>query len=139
MEKQREQARAKGKFKMAQGLEYEGKPTEFLGYDTLTVQACRVEAIYKDGEPVKDAEAGDEVVVVFDRTPFYAESGGQMGDKGTFKNKTTILKVDDTFKIKANVFGHMCYGRRRQKSRWATSSALRSTKKTAKQLPVTTP
>lgn len=59
MEKQREQARAKGKFKMAQGLEYEGKPTEFLGYDTLTVQACRVEAIYKDGEPVKDAEAGD--------------------------------------------------------------------------------
>ena len=109
MENQREQARAKGKFKMAQGLEYEGKPTEFLGYDTLTVQACRVEAIYKDGEPVKDAEAGDEVVVVFDRTPFYAESGGQMGDKGTFKNKTTILKVDDTFKIKANVFGHMCY------------------------------
>ena len=58
---------------------------------------------------MKDAEAGDEVVVVFDRTPFYAESGGQMGDKGTFKNKTTILKVDDTFKIKANVFGHMCY------------------------------
>ena len=109
MEKQREQARAKGKFKMAQGLEYEGKPTEFLGYDTLTVQACRVEAIYKDGELVKDAEAGDEVVVVFDRTPFYAESGGQMGDKGTFKNKTTILKVDDTFKIKADVFGHMCY------------------------------
>lgn len=109
MAKQREKARATGKFKMAQGLEYNGKPTEFLGYETLTVHACRVEAIYKDGEPVKDAAAGEEVVVVFDRTPFYAESGGQMGDKGTFKNKTTILNVDDTFKIKADVFGHMCY------------------------------
>ncbi|WP_251450622.1 alanine--tRNA ligase [Parasutterella muris] len=109
MEKQREKARATGKFKMAQGLEYEGSPTEFLGYKTLAVHACRVEAIYKDGEPVKDADAGDEVVVVFDKTPFYAESGGQMGDKGVFKNNTTILKVDDTFKIKADVFGHMSY------------------------------
>lgn len=109
MEKQREKARATGKFKMAQGLEYEGCPTEFLGYETLAVHACRVEALYKDGEPVKDADAGDEVVVVFDKTPFYAESGGQMGDKGVFKNNTTILKVDDTFKIKADVFGHMCY------------------------------
>lgn len=58
---------------------------------------------------MKDADAGDEVVVVFDKTPFYAESGGQMGDKGVFKNNTTILKVDDTFKIKADVFGHMSY------------------------------
>lgn len=109
MAQQREKARATGKFKMAQGLEYDGKPTEFLGYETLTVLGCRVEAIYKDGELVKDAAAGEEVVIVFDRTPFYAESGGQMGDKGVFKNKTTILNVDDTFKIKADVFGHMCY------------------------------
>lgn len=75
----------------------------------LRFTPARVEAIYKDGEPVKDADAGDEVVVVFDKTPFYAESGGQMGDKGVFKNNTTILKVDDTFKIKADVFGHMSY------------------------------
>ena len=94
---------------MAQGIEYEVCTTEFLGYETLAVHACRVEAIYKDGEPVKDADAGDEVVVVFDKTPFYAESGGQMGDKGVFNNNKTILKVDDTFKIKADVFGHMSY------------------------------
>ncbi|WP_289186269.1 alanine--tRNA ligase, partial [Turicimonas muris] len=109
MAKQRELARSQGKFKMAQGLDYAGAPTNFLGYETLTVHGCKVEAIYKDGEIVDEAESGDEVVVVFDKTPFYAESGGQVGDQGQFKNKTTILKVDDTFKIKADVFGHMCY------------------------------
>lgn len=109
MAKQRELARSQGKFKMAQGLDYAGAPTNFLGYETLTAHGCKVEAIYKDGEIVDEAESGDEVVVVFDKTPFYAESGGQVGDQGQFKNKTTILKVDDTFKIKADVFGHMCY------------------------------
>ncbi len=109
MAKQREQARSRGKFKMAQLLEYSGAPTQFLGYETLAVLACKVDAIFKDGVQVNEAEAGDEVVVVFDKTPFYAESGGQMGDRGVFKNKTSILNVDDTFKIKANVFGHVVH------------------------------
>ncbi len=69
MAKQRELARSQGKFKMAQGLDYAGAPTNFLGYETLTVHGCKVEAIYKDGEIVDEAESGDEVVVVFDKTP----------------------------------------------------------------------
>ncbi len=106
MAKQRELARASGKFKMAQGLDYDGPATKFLGYETLMSAVCKVEAIYKDGEPVKEAEAGDQIIVVFDKTPFYAESGGQMGDVGYFRDKVTLLQVEDTFKVKADVFGH---------------------------------
>ena len=109
MEKQREMARSSGKFKMAQGLEYMGASTEFVGYSSLSAQDCKVLAIYKDGDRVAQAQGGDEVVVVFDKTPFYAESGGQVGDHGVFKNKTSMLKVDDVFKVKADVFGHMVY------------------------------
>jgi alanyl-tRNA synthetase len=107
MEKQREQARASGKFKMSLGLEYDGAATQFLGYQTQQVSDCTVLAVYKDGEPAESGAAGEEVVVVFDKTPFYAESGGQVSDKGEFKNKTSLLTVDDVFKVKANVFGHM--------------------------------
>lgn len=109
MKKQREKARASGKFKMAQGLEYDGAPTQFIGYESLEAQHCKVLAIYKDGERVKRAMSGDEVVVIFDRTPFYAESGGQVGDKGTFRNGKSLLNVDDVFKVKADVFGHLLY------------------------------
>ncbi len=106
MAKQRELAKSQSKFKMAQGLEYTGKPTQFLGYETLNAPMCRVETIYVNGEETDEALAGDQAVVVFDKTPFYAESGGQMGDKGTFRNKTSLLEVEDVFKIKADVFGH---------------------------------
>ncbi len=109
MAKQRELARSSGKFKMAQGVEYDGVPTTFLGYETTMAVGCRVIAIYADGKPVDEAESGDQVLVVFDKTPFYAESGGQMGDRGVFKNKTSILQVDDTIKIKADVFAHSAY------------------------------
>ncbi len=66
-------------------------------------------ALYANGEPVDRVEAGSECVVVFNRTPFYAESGGQVGDQGEAKNATAILKVLDTFRVKAAVTGLQCH------------------------------
>jgi alanyl-tRNA synthetase len=106
MNRQRDQARAAGKFKMAAGLEYVGTPTAFHGYDDLTQDDAKVLAIYKDGAQVQEAHAGDAVVVVLDRTPFYAESGGQVGDAGELRNATTLVTIEDTLKIQADVFGH---------------------------------
>ncbi len=106
MNRQRELARAAGKFKMAQGLEYSGEPTVFHGYDTLVQEGARVTAVYVDGTPVAAAKAGDDAVIVLDRTPFYAESGGQVGDAGELRNASTHFLVDDTLKIQADVFGH---------------------------------
>jgi len=106
MDRQRAQARAAGKFKMAQGLEYTGAATTFHGYDTLTHETARVSAIYVDGTSVTEAKAGDDAVVVLDHTPFYAESGGQAGDTGELRNNTSRFLVEDTLKIQADVFGH---------------------------------
>ncbi len=106
MQKQRDQARAAGKFKVAQGLEYKGKPTQFHGYDTLRHEGAKVSALYLDGTQVQSIKAGDVAVIVLDNTPFYAESGGQVGDKGELRNETVRFGVDDTFKIQADVFGH---------------------------------
>ena len=106
MQKQRDQARAAGKFKVAQGLEYKGKPTQFHGYDTLKHQGAKVTALYVDGSAVTSVKAGDAAVIVLDNTPFYAESGGQVGDKGELRNETVRFAVEDTFKIQADVFGH---------------------------------
>ena len=63
-------------------------------------------ALYIDGSPVDVARAGDDVVVVLDETPFYAESGGQVGDTGELRNATTRFLVEDTIKVQAAVFGH---------------------------------
>lgn len=106
MQRQRDGTRDKNKFKMAQGLAYEGSPTTFHGYDELVHEGAKVTAVYVDGSPVDVARAGDDVVVVLDHTPFYAESGGQVGDAGEFRNGTTRVVVDDTLKIQADVFGH---------------------------------
>jgi alanyl-tRNA synthetase len=106
MQRQREQARAAGKFKMAQGLAYSGKATTFHGYEALVHETAQVVAIYVDGTAVEQAGAGDDAVVVLDHTPFYAESGGQIGDAGDLRNKTTRFVVEDTQKIQADVFGH---------------------------------
>jgi alanyl-tRNA synthetase len=106
MARQREQARAAGKFKMATGLEYAGVPTGFHGYEHLTVDAVNVTAIYVDGASVQQAQAGDDAVIVLDHTPFYAESGGQCGDSGDLRNATSRFVVEDTQKIQADVFGH---------------------------------
>lgn len=106
MQKQRDQARAAGKFKVAQGLEYKGKPTQFHGYDTLRHEGAKVTALYVDGSEVQVVKAGDSAVLVLDNTPFYAESGGQVGDKGELRNETVHFGVADTFKIQSDVFGH---------------------------------
>ncbi|MDR7334935.1 alanine--tRNA ligase [Roseateles asaccharophilus] len=106
LEEQKNRARAAGKFKMAQGLAYSGAATEFHGYSDLAVEAAKVTAIYVDGAPVNEAQAGDDAVIVLDHTPFYAESGGQVGDAGELRNATTRVVVADTLKIQADVFGH---------------------------------
>lgn len=106
MARQREQARAAGKFKMSQGLEYSGVPTEFKGYEKIWVEDAKVTALYVDGSPVEVIRAGDDAVIVLETTPFYAESGGQSGDAGWMMNGKAGFAVDDTFKIQADVFGH---------------------------------
>ncbi|MDI4633835.1 alanine--tRNA ligase [Pelomonas sp. V22] len=106
MTRQREQARAAGKFKMAAGLEYKGAATAFHGYEHLVCETSKVTAVYVDGVLVNEAKAGDDAVVVLDHTPFYAESGGQVGDSGELRNNTSRFAVEDTLKIQADVFGH---------------------------------
>jgi len=106
MEQQRNQARAAGKFKMAQGLEYSGVSTSFHGYDHLSLEQSNIQAIYKDGSIVNELHSGEDGVIVLDQTPFYAESGGQVGDKGELRNLIALFQVEDTIKIQADVFGH---------------------------------
>lgn len=105
MARQKEQARAAGKFKMALNLEYEGAATTFHGYEKLEMPS-KVLALYKDGSAVSTLHEGDQGVVVLDHTPFYAESGGQIGDSGELKSANGIFEVEDTQKIQAAVFGH---------------------------------
>ncbi|MBH9575918.1 alanine--tRNA ligase [Inhella proteolytica] len=106
LEEQKTRAREAGKFKMAQGLAYDGQPTAFHGYEHLVCETSQITALYVDGAPVAVARAGDDVVVVLDHTPFYAESGGQVGDRGELRNPTSRVAVHDTLKIQADVFGH---------------------------------
>jgi alanyl-tRNA synthetase len=105
MAEQRERARAASKFQMAQAVEYRGQATEFHGYETLKLPA-RILAIYREGTQVNAIQAGEEGVVVLDRTPFYAESGGQVGDIGQLVSGHGMFEVQDTQKIQAEVFGH---------------------------------
>jgi alanyl-tRNA synthetase len=105
MQAQRERARAASKFSAAAGLEYAGGKTEFRGYDTLAVQA-KVVALYREGAQVAALASGEEGTVVLDQTPFYAESGGQVGDRGELVAATGTFEVGDTQKIQAEVFGH---------------------------------
>ncbi|WP_041432282.1 alanine--tRNA ligase [Thiobacillus denitrificans] len=105
MARQKAQARGAGKFKLGAGLDYAGEATTFHGYDTLAREAS-VLALYKDGSAVGELKEGDSGVVVLDHTPFYAESGGQVGDRGTLQSKQGAFEVEDTLKIQAQVFGH---------------------------------
>jgi alanyl-tRNA synthetase len=105
MAEQRERARAASKFQMAQAMEYRGQATEFHGYETLKMPA-RILAIYREGTQVNAVQAGEEAVIVLDRTPFYAESGGQIGDVGQLVSGHGMFEVQDTQKIQAEVFGH---------------------------------
>jgi alanyl-tRNA synthetase len=106
MARQREQARAAGKFKMAQGLEYSGAKTTFHGYEEVAFDDAKVIALYVDGASVQEARDGQQAVVVLDHTPFYAESGGQVGDQGVLANASVRFAVADTLKVQADVVGH---------------------------------
>jgi alanyl-tRNA synthetase len=106
MEQQRERARAASKFQMGASVEYKGAKTEFKGYETLAVEDARVTAIYKEGTSVRSITAGEAAIVVLDRTPFYAEAGGQVGDRGELVAAGGTFAVTDTQKIQADVFGH---------------------------------
>jgi len=105
MDKQKNQARAAGKFKMDRALEYSGEGHAFTGYELLE-EPAKVVALYADGVAVQALNAGQSGVVVLSTTPFYAESGGQVGDQGRITAAGTTFTVDDTLKIRADVFGH---------------------------------
>ncbi|MBR4736302.1 MAG: alanine--tRNA ligase, partial [Rhodocyclaceae bacterium] len=106
MARQRAQARAAGKFRMAAALEYAGVETDFQGYETTEVQAANIVALYRGGSPVERLSEGEQGVIVLDCTPFYAESGGQVGDVGELRAPGGLFAVEDTQKIQASVFGH---------------------------------
>ncbi len=105
MEAQKAKGRAAGKFKMDKALEYTGAGNTFVGYEQLEAPA-KVVALYLDGTAVAELKAGQQGVVVLDTTPFYAESGGQVGDEGVISSGVATFAVGDTQKIKADVFGH---------------------------------
>ncbi len=104
MEAQRARARAAQNFKADTQLAYDGQDTEFKGYTERQTQA-KILALYKDSEPVNELHEGDSGAVVLDNTPFYAESGGQVGDVGYIRAGGNRFEVRDTQKIKAAVFG----------------------------------
>jgi alanyl-tRNA synthetase len=105
MDKQRAQARATAKFKMDRGLEYAGQSNVFTGYEALE-SFGKIVALYAEGAQVNELAAGQLGVVVLDTTPFYSESGGQIGDQGVIETAGAKFAVEDTQKIKADVFGH---------------------------------
>jgi alanyl-tRNA synthetase len=109
MNAQRERARAASQFKPGDALAYSGPRTAFRGYDTLSDEG-RVVALYKDGARTESLSTGERGVVVLDRTPFYAESGGQVGDRGELSKGgacLTLFAVGDTQKIQPDVIGHV--------------------------------
>lgn len=105
MEKQKAAGRAAGKFKMDRALEYGGAGNVFTGYERLE-ESAKVLALYREGTQVQQLQQGEFGVVVLDTTPFYAESGGQVGDSGILAAEGVQFGVEDTQKIKADVFGH---------------------------------
>jgi len=111
MAQQRETARAAGKFgggtTLSAELVAQLQPTEFLGYDALAAGGVIVVALLRDGRPVDAISAGDDAIVVLDRTPFYAESGGQVGDAGELDAKDMRFVVDDTRKLAGQFHGHV--------------------------------
>src|SRR6185295_9606514 len=106
MGRQRERARSASKFQAGASVDYRGAKTEFKGYDTLAVEDANVVALYREGASVPSLSAGDSAIVVLDRTPFYAESGGQVGDAGELVAACGSFAAGDTQKIQADVFGH---------------------------------
>ena len=110
MEHQKETARAAGKFgggvQLPAELVAKLAPTVFLGYDELAAGSLQVLALLKEGKPVDVVEAGDDAIVILDRTPFYAESGGQVGDTGDLDGVESRFNVNDTLKLAGQFHGH---------------------------------
>jgi alanyl-tRNA synthetase len=108
---QQERGRASGKFGQQAQISTQAikdlAPTEFLGYEQLEADGARVAAILVDGETVDCVEAGGEAIVLLDRTPFYAESGGQVGDTGVIDSADTTFEVQDTIKLAGVFHGHL--------------------------------
>jgi alanyl-tRNA synthetase len=108
---QQERGRASGKFGQQAQISTQAikdlAPTEFLGYEQLEADGVRVAAILVDGETVDRVEAGGEAIVLLDRTPFYAESGGQVGDTGVIESADTTFEVQDTIKLAGVFHGHL--------------------------------
>jgi len=105
MARQKAQGRAAGKFKQDKALEYSGQSNQFIGYEQLT-STTKVIAIYADGISATALNDGQTGVVVLATTPFYGESGGQVGDAGAIFCDDALFEVADTQKIKADVFAH---------------------------------
>ncbi|UOD27661.1 alanine--tRNA ligase [Massilia violaceinigra] len=105
MARQKELAGAGAGGAKQKNVEYAGEKNKFVGYDSL-VHASRVVALYADGSAVQELAAGQSGIVVLDTTPFYAESGGQVGDQGVLASSSATFSVDDTLKVQADVFGH---------------------------------
>ena len=108
MEAQRARARSAKSFKANVQLDYDGADSAFQGYSQASTQA-KILALYRDNEAVNELHEGEEGIVVLDNTPFYAESGGQIGDSGVITAVSGRFEVADTQKIKAAVFGQ--YGK----------------------------
>jgi len=106
MQAQRERARMASQFKVGESLAYQGPKTAFEGYERLE-EAAKIIALYNDGVSVASLKEGECGVVVLDKTPFYAESGGQVGDMGTLGSHVVSFAVQDTQKIQPDVFGHI--------------------------------
>ncbi|WP_314342202.1 alanine--tRNA ligase [Simonsiella muelleri] len=104
MDEQRARARAAQNFKANTQLDYNGQDTQFKGYSERKVNATVI-ALYKDSEAVTELHEGETGAIVLDQTPFYAESGGQVGDVGYILVGENRFEVRDTQKIKAAVFG----------------------------------
>ena len=105
MDRQKSQARMAGKFKMDKALDYQGPSTSFVGYNELKVNA-KVMALFVNAQAVDHILENQEASVVLDVTPFYAESGGQVGDQGDLSSATVQFQVSDCQKIKSDVFAH---------------------------------
>ena len=109
MQAQRERSRAASKFNIGQKVVvFEGAATEFVGYDSTALAECeaKIAALFVGDEARKEARAGEEALLILDRSPFYAESGGQIGDSGIVESKDARATIADTQKIRSDIWGH---------------------------------